>query len=234
MIAKIYPDGHPDLKDKKDPTHPVRYFDIRKLTPRECYSLMGVPQQQIEMLMKSGFDEMVVDLVCRRRKNRKVINWSETDYLKAFGLNKTEMRECRESGCSYELIGEYKMLRNRKLPTSFQELHEFREAFGYQTDKVLQTCRKWKVKPMKLGRYLSKFCGGHSAGVRDISAAWQHWKDYVDMAKTLEWDLKEETVLLPADLYRRHDEAATELTLRNAREQAESLKEERKQGLAAI
>lgn len=53
MIAKIYPDGHPDLKDKKDPTHPVRYFDIRKLTPRECYSLMGVPQQQIEMLMKT-------------------------------------------------------------------------------------------------------------------------------------------------------------------------------------
>ena len=43
MIAKIYPDGHPDLQGKKDPTHPVRYFDIRKLTPVECYSLMGVP-----------------------------------------------------------------------------------------------------------------------------------------------------------------------------------------------
>ena len=53
MIAKIYPDGHPDLQGKKDPTHPVRYFDIRKLTPRECYSLMGVPQRQIETLMKT-------------------------------------------------------------------------------------------------------------------------------------------------------------------------------------
>lgn len=53
MIAKIYPDGHPDLQGKKDPTHPVRYFDIRKLTPRECYSLMGVPTQQIDTLMKT-------------------------------------------------------------------------------------------------------------------------------------------------------------------------------------
>lgn len=53
MIAKIYPDGHPDLQGKKDPTHPVRYFDIRKLTPRECYSLMGVPPQQIATLMKT-------------------------------------------------------------------------------------------------------------------------------------------------------------------------------------
>ena len=53
MIAKVYPDGHPDLQGKKDPTHPVRYFDIRKLTPRECYSLMGVPPQQIDTLMQT-------------------------------------------------------------------------------------------------------------------------------------------------------------------------------------
>ena len=51
MIAKIYPNGHPDLQGKKDPTHPVRYFDIRKLTPVECYSLMGVPPPYIERLM---------------------------------------------------------------------------------------------------------------------------------------------------------------------------------------
>ena len=48
MIAKIYPDGHPDLQGKKDPTHPVRYFDIRKLTPRECLRLMGVPEKWID------------------------------------------------------------------------------------------------------------------------------------------------------------------------------------------
>lgn len=51
MIAKIYPDGHPDLQGKKDPKHPVRYFDIRKLTPTECYRLMGVPPRFIEKLM---------------------------------------------------------------------------------------------------------------------------------------------------------------------------------------
>lgn len=51
MIAKIYPNGHPDLQGKKDPTHPVRYFDIRKLTPTECYRLMGVPQEFIQLLM---------------------------------------------------------------------------------------------------------------------------------------------------------------------------------------
>ena len=54
------------------------------------------------------------------------------------------------------------------------------------------------------------------------------------MAKTLGWDLKEETVLLPVDLYSRHDEAAQELALRNAREQAANLKQERELGLITV
>lgn len=47
MIAKIYPDGHPDLQSKRDPSHPVRYFDIRKLTEGECLRLMDVPEPDI-------------------------------------------------------------------------------------------------------------------------------------------------------------------------------------------
>lgn len=51
MIAKIYPYGHPDLLGKREPDHPVRYFDIRKLTPFECFRLMGVPSKWIERLL---------------------------------------------------------------------------------------------------------------------------------------------------------------------------------------
>ncbi len=80
MIAKIYPDGHADLQGKKDPTHPVRYFDIRKLTPRECYRLMGVPEQCITVLLsteKRPFSALVgVD-----------------DHLAAFGLEATATKK---------------------------------------------------------------------------------------------------------------------------------------------
>lgn len=57
MIAKIYPDGHSDLLGKKDPTHPVRYFDIRKLTPTECFRLMGVSDNDIEKIKQSGLSK---------------------------------------------------------------------------------------------------------------------------------------------------------------------------------
>lgn len=57
MIAKIYPEGHPDLLGKKDPTHPVRYFDIRKLTPTECFRLMGVSDNDIEKIKQSGLSK---------------------------------------------------------------------------------------------------------------------------------------------------------------------------------
>lgn len=54
MIAKIYPDGHPDLQGKRDPSHPVRYFDIRKLTERECLRLMDVPEHDIIKLCEDS------------------------------------------------------------------------------------------------------------------------------------------------------------------------------------
>lgn len=54
MIAKIYPDNHPDLSSAPDPSHPVRYFDIRKFTERECLRLMDVPEEHIQLLANSG------------------------------------------------------------------------------------------------------------------------------------------------------------------------------------
>ena len=80
MIAKIYPDGHADLQGKKDPKHPVRYFDIRKLTPRECYSLMGVPPQQIETLMQT--------------EKKPYMAWVDVDdALAVFGLEPSATRK---------------------------------------------------------------------------------------------------------------------------------------------
>ena len=80
MIAKIYPDGHADLQGKKDPKHPVRYFDIRKLTPRECYSLMGVPPQQIETLMQT--------------EKKPYMAWVDVDdALAVFGLEPSSTRK---------------------------------------------------------------------------------------------------------------------------------------------
>lgn len=208
--------------------------DSRHTDMINYFSAASVYPKQIEMLMKSGFEELVKELIYHRRKNSRTFNWNETDYLKAFGLSKQELREFREAEADWRLISEYKMLRNRKLTTEFRDLKEFQESFGYETHEVLQSCRKWKVKPMRLGRYLSKFCGGCPGGVRDIRAAWQHWKDYVTMAQELGWDLKEETVLLPADLYGRHDEAAEEKALKDEREMSEQLKAEREAARALL
>lgn len=49
MIAKIYPNKHPDLKT----SHPVKYFDIRKFTERECLRLMDVSETDISILTNS-------------------------------------------------------------------------------------------------------------------------------------------------------------------------------------
>lgn len=52
MIAKIYPEDKPYIT-KEGEVKPVRYFDIRKLSPVECYRLMGVKENDIKTLMTS-------------------------------------------------------------------------------------------------------------------------------------------------------------------------------------
>lgn len=69
MIAKIYPDGHKDLNGS---THPVRYFDIRKLTERECLRLMDVSDADITTLVES--DKLSRSSLYKMAGNSIVVN----------------------------------------------------------------------------------------------------------------------------------------------------------------
>ncbi len=76
----------------------------------------------------------------------------------------------------------------------------------------VRLCCRVKVKPTKLAAYLSQ--GQITISENEI----QTYKDYIDMAKALGWDMKNDTVKLPKDLHRRHDEAAIEINIKLANE----------------
>lgn len=167
--------------------------------------------RQIEMLMKTGGEELVRDLVDRRRKNKRVFDWNKTDYLDAFGLNKMEMREWRESGASMYQIAEYKTLKRKKLRTDFLTLAEVERDLGgyigHFDQEFLSICKTWKILPHRAWKYLKKNCGK-----REVMAnVWQLWKDWIGMSDGLGYDMTDETILFPSDLRRRHDEASTEI-----------------------
>lgn len=103
MIAKIYPDGHPDLQGKKDPTHPVRYFDIRKLTPRECLRLMGVPEKWIDKFFATTIKKYLKRQEIERELEMFGLEDSctDNDVMKAFNDETADLIERKQAIVDY-------------------------------------------------------------------------------------------------------------------------------------
>ena len=187
-------------------------YDMMKFLAAAC-----IYPRQIEMLLKTNCGELVDDLVCGRKKNKDIFDWRKSNYLDAFGLSKIEMRAWRESGAELEAIALYKKLRRAGLTESFDALKYLGEMCGYTVPMkdFVKLCCRAKVKPAKLASYLSQ-------GQITIPAdAFQTYADYIDMAKMLGWDLENDTVRLPKDLYKKHDEAAVEINAKATNEESQ-------------
>lgn len=189
-------------------------------TVRTRYDMMkffaaaSIYPRQIEMLLKTNCGELVDDLVRGRKKNRDIFDWSRDNYLDAFGLSKTEMRAWRESGAELETIAWYRKLRRAGLSESFETLKYLDEMcqYTFPMEDFVRLCCRARVKPARLAAYLSQ--GQKAIPENEI----QTYKDYLDMAKALGWDMKNDTVKLPKNLHRRHDEAVIEINIKLANE----------------
>ena len=67
---------------QKKGTDPVRFLALCTAYPR-----------QVEMLMKAGLKEAVVDFVTRGKRNAVAFDWYDPDPFRGFGLNKAELSD---------------------------------------------------------------------------------------------------------------------------------------------
>ncbi len=170
-----------------------------------------------------------------------VLKWEEPDLKKSLGLSGEEIKTFRDAKCSPYLIADYKKFRKAEIPASFEDLAKLYQWLGYGPyGELLKLCLQYGIRPGRLYRYLDEHTGTvNSIAVSKYSyGTAQIWKDWLDMAGKLGYDLQNETVLLPKELGRKHDEAAEELNRRTLREerkaQAARIKERRKKYAAEI
>lgn len=208
---------------------------IRYLTAATQYP------QQIERIAKAGWRGLIDNLIYERKKNVAVLKWEEPDVKKSLGLSREELKAFRAAKCSPYLIADYKKFRKAEIPTSFEDLAKLYQWLRYGPyGELLKLCLQYGIRPGRLHRYLDEHTGTvNSIAVSKYSyGTAQIWKDWLDMAGKLGYDLQNETVLLPKELGRKHDEAAEELNRRTLREerkaQAARIKERRKKYAAEI
>lgn len=165
--------------------------------------------RQLEMLMKMGLRRLVEDLIWSKRKNKEILDWAQTDPCKAFGLDKVELRAFMEFK-KPELIPHYKRLKKARLNTSFAVLDELDRQLA-DMKSFVQLCRRHKVKPERVKRYLDSFTGPRChGGYFGLQSAYNLWRDYLSMALWLGYDTKINNVFFPPNLDLAHNEASVE------------------------
>lgn len=177
--------------------------------------------RQIEMLNKTGFAELVDDLVCGRKKNAKIFNWNAESYKDAFGLTKQEMQQWRDSGAPIQAIADYKSLRRAGQHPDFATLRVLHQLY-FDTDGLIKLARRYGIETAELHKYICKQARENI----DENSMYRLLTDYYNMTEELNWQLGSPAApLLPRDLVEKHDEAAEERRLlRLRRTEAEEKK----------
>lgn len=171
-----------------------------------CLGICTAYPRQMEMLIKSGMVEVVADLAFREKPNKRSFDWRETDPLKAFGLNKTEMRSFLEGGCDLEVLAGYKSLCRGKVSASLPELYELKRWLGSAWfRRVTARMRRYGVGILKVHNYIEKAQQEVKKTSIQTAAGW--WCDYLDAAETLGYDLNNPVFLFPKALKEHHDQA---------------------------
>lgn len=195
------------------------YHRINPYTTRFIAAFAKYPI--IESLIKAGYGEFVGELTINRAPHKRYCDWNAKGISDFFrGLSKTEVRTLHEE--DYQVIfllcySEYKKLVKKP------DIEVFRKdlkLFQYDDYKTLcQLVKKYKLNYTKAVNYLKK------QNRKKPQDELQFWKDYLDFAKRLGYDLKNEVVLYPKQLHKAHDIATDLVNAMVREEQAKQMKE---------
>lgn len=173
--------------------------------------------RQIEMLMKAGRSDVVLDLVERGVKNAAVMNWDEPDIRKAMGLTALELREFIEKKPSMDALSLRKQAKRwLGLNWTISEAMDFYKTWTELSREVLRFCRTYELNCNRLQRYLDDNC------IVDPDLPWlsvedvfREYRDYLEAQWALGACMQHGKVLWPDDLHTAHDQATAELSARS-------------------
>lgn len=174
---------------------------------------------QIEMAVKLGLSDAVEQLITYGKENKRLLNWDAATPAEFLRMGKQEARQFINSGLSF---AELKSWRTYARELKLQEYIAIVATVGGVNMQTLLTCAKSAgVTIANAAHYLEKHGADNPATSARMCGI---WKDYLDMAAKLGYDLKNITVAMPNDLENRHDAAAETLEYQENKEKAEKYK----------
>ena len=186
--------------------------------------------RQIEMLMKAGMSSVVMDFTERGVKHAAVINWDDPNPVKAFGLNRQDLKTFLGTSRDIRILELRKRLKGR---ATLRECAEWMSR-GLDIQNTARAAKKWNIPLEKLIRYLDGNVGcAQHGGMQSVESALRFWEDYLTAAEATGYQLHRENVLLPRNLGAAHDEATKKHQAKLDREREARAREWERRQMAA-
>lgn len=206
------------LEDMRDPSrNVVRYLSAYTEYPN------------IEMAVKLDLHDAVEDLVCCGQKNSRCLNWKGKTSAEFLRMSKQDARLFMNSDTRMPQLRIYRdLLKNGSVNSFGAFLQMVKEMGGSRiVARMGEVAKGAGVSLQVAARYIKKHCANEKA----MGETLQIWKDYMDMARQLGYDLSRDDVLMPKNLRQRHDDAAatlrvqkTDIELKNYKSRYRQLK----------
>lgn len=181
----------------------MRRFGAKLLDEAEYtikYIDIFLKYKSVELLEKSGFENVVGDRVSRRY-GRSAVYWRGKTLRKILRMNNAEIKEARRLQ-----LGLYDLMNYRDTKKEFpgydveDTLQLHKKMPSYDWDKTKKEISRW-VPISKVEKYL----------LNQGRMTFNDYRDYLDECNRLGFDMKNKKVLFPANLAEAHEETSTRI-----------------------
>ncbi len=183
---------------------------------------------QIEMAVKFGLEGAVEDLISEGKKNVKLLNWNARRPEQFMRISRQEMRLFQKEELDFADLKNWKEQGGSLALGNYLDICN--EIGGKNNMPMLRKCAEESGATLPAAaKYVSSLqpvCARYAVDPKRIL---QEWKDYLDLAKRLGYDLTEKTVAMPKNLTERHDAAAETIKVNAHQEEMKKYKKRRRQ-----
>lgn len=183
---------------------------------------------QIEMAVKLGFSDAVEELIENNRKNARLLNWDADTPAGFLRMDKRDAKAFIRAQMSFR---DLKTWRGTDKKGNFADYIALADLVGGAENlhRISERANTHGIALKTAARYIAKLIPACSRYAPPTAQIIQTWCDYLDMAQSLNYDLTEETVLMPKNLQERHDAAAETLGELDRLDEIKAYKIRRKQ-----
>lgn len=182
---------------------------------------------QLEYIVKGGLTNIAKSYIHSELRTR--FNWRSNDLKKILHLDKNELKlfkEAHSTGYIYDLYIKFR----KTLKVSSGEAIKYFQKFDidyWGLDKLSELSSEINKSPVDLLKYLGK--QSESLQPKRTTSALRIYNDYINECKELNYNLSDESVSMPKDIFRSHDRTSKLIKVKAERETEEKLQKMNKE-----